>query len=109
MLRRLRSPVGLFLLLCVVAMLSFVASVMSGRLSEFMDGIAVEMFGAIVTAGGVVGLEEILTYRERQKQKQEIADLRQRLDQQSRQLESILSHLQHQNNAETGRVSTSQQ
>jgi hypothetical protein len=90
--RKFQSPVGLMVLLAIATMIGFIATVVTGKLESFIDGIIVEMFGAFVTAGAIIGLEQILTYDERIKQGQEIARLQKQLEKQTQQLNALLTH-----------------
>ncbi len=61
MMSKLRTPEGLFVLLAVCGLIFFIAAWLTGEFDSLMEGIGVEIIGALITAGGVIGLERILS------------------------------------------------
>lgn len=80
---------GLMIVLLGIGGLAFwLLSIIEGRLHEMMQGIGVEILGALVTALGVIGIEKLYT-----KPDSQIELLHEKLDQQSKMIAKLQSQL----------------
>ncbi len=86
---RKQGPEVAFVLLAFTGLLFWILSAATGRFNAMMDGLGVEILGAIITALGVLGLERIYARPDPQ-----LESLMEEVRQQSAKIDALQTQLQ---------------